>query len=268
MKATVPALVVGLAWAAPWSIRAGNDAAAPPGKPTDAPPAAVLGTWDVEKVAVDLQDQMHWDYRPDDPQYLHRTLTIDAQGIRFNGSNYACKQARWQARQVTWGTLLAKGFPRPTNGGRKAIPTPRDFELPVATGTTLVAYQLCPSLEPKAAFPASAWLAVQGPDSLALRMDASGLMILKRRPPGARPRASFPCEKATTVTEKALCADFALAAWDRSVALAFRQASGRRSAGSDLVDEQKAWLKKRDACGANSECLETEMFQRVTELSQ
>jgi uncharacterized protein YecT (DUF1311 family) len=41
-----------------------------------APPAALIGSWDVEHVAVDEQDQMHWDVRPDDPQLLGRELTI------------------------------------------------------------------------------------------------------------------------------------------------------------------------------------------------
>jgi uncharacterized protein len=81
----------------------------------------------------------------------------------------------------------------------------------------------------------------------------------------ARLRRASKRGKATTPTEKSICADLALAAWDRSAALAFREAS-ERSASEDLLADQKAWLKERDACGDKRACLEERMIVRVGEL--
>jgi uncharacterized protein YecT (DUF1311 family) len=244
------------------------DSGAGPAAATTAsvPPPTLQGIWDVERVAMDLQDQIHWGYRPNDPFLLYRALTIDKAGtIAFNGSNFGCKQTRWQARSTTWGQLLARGFRRPAVGGRKPIPTAKDFDLDVKETAAVVAYQLCPAREPKASFPASAWITVPETDRVALRIDGAALLLLKRRPPEAKPEASFPCAKATTASEKAICADFGLAAWDRSVALAFKNARQRRPA-DDLLTDQRDWLHRRDACGADGDCIETEMIQRVRDL--
>jgi hypothetical protein len=53
------------------------------------------------------------------------------------------------------------------------------------------------------------------------------LLILQRRLPDAKPVPSFDCGKAATPTEKAICSNFDLASWDRSVALALHQAIAR-----------------------------------------
>jgi hypothetical protein len=231
-----------------------------------ATPPSLLGIWDVEQVAVDGQDQIHWEYGPDNPRYLYRALFIEGTTVRFNGSNLHCRQERWVPRSITWSRLLARGFPRPPVGGRPVRPTISDFDLAVSPTASVTAYPICPA-STKEVFPAAAWVAVMTPDRIALRIDSSGLFILSRRPSGARPRASFPCAKALTVPEKTICADFDLAAWDRSVSVAWRQAL-ERHASDDFVATQKEWLKKRDACGAAFSCLEAQMIERVGLLVQ
>lgn len=69
--------------------------------------------------------------------------------------------------------------------------------------------------------------------------------------------ASFPCEKAETPDEKAICTTLALN--DRDVELAVRfeilkevLAMGNRA---QLQDDQEAWLKERRACAADVTCL-------------
>ncbi|MFX0547425.1 peptidoglycan-binding protein [Roseovarius sp. S1116L3] len=69
------------------------------------------------------------------------------------------------------------------------------------------------------------------------------------------PDPSFDCRRAQTPTELAICANPSLAALDRDVAEAWN-AGGRPA-------DQSAWLRGRDACGDDVECLTQSMRTRV-----
>jgi uncharacterized protein len=99
-----------------------------------------------------------------------------------------------------------------------------------------------------------------------MHLDSQVMLILTRRRPDAKPRASFSCDKASTPTEKAICGSFTLAALDRSVALAWRRSSVSSGVSAERLQEQKAWLRTRDACGTDAACLERVMDQRITQL--
>jgi uncharacterized protein YecT (DUF1311 family) len=231
----------------------------------------MAGTWEVREVAVDHQDHQHWRFRPNDPQLVGRTLSIDHDQVRLNFSkDLDCAQPSWHAKPTTWGYLIAKGFPRPTDGGRSAAPTPDDFELKVAKKSKVSAYALCPSAgKPAARFPAAPWLAFQAAETLAVNLDNQVLLLLQRRLPDAKPTPSFECAKAATATEKTICGNFDLASWDRSVALALHQAIARNpEKEATLRGSQRDWLKKRDACSATVECIDEQQWRRVEELGQ
>lgn len=235
------------------------------------PVDAITGTWEVRQVAVDHQDQQHWRFRPNDPQLMGRTLLIDHERVVLNFSkDLDCSQTAWKAKATTWGYLIAKGFPRPTDGGRSAAPTPDDFELKVTKKSKVSAYPLCGSSGKNAAhFPAAPWLALQEADKAALNVDNQVLLILQRRLPDAKPTPSFDCAKAATPTEKAICGNFDLASWDRSVALALHQAIARNpDKEASLRGGQRDWLKKRDECAAKVECIDEQQWRRVEELGQ
>lgn len=72
------------------------------------------------------------------------------------------------------------------------------------------------------------------------------------------PGPSFDCSRAGTPTEIAICATPSLAALDRALAEAW-SASGRRA-------DQTAWLRSRDACGADVACLTQSMRARIVAL--
>lgn len=240
-------------------------------KTASAPPTELAGTWDVEHVAVDREDGLHWEFRPDDPQLLGRSLIISTERVEFSdGKEIGCRQVAWETRSTTWGFLFAKGFIRPTEGGRRPTPRPDDFDLNVPANQRVTVYSLCPAPRPKTnPFPRNPWVAVQAPDSIALHYDNQVLLLLRRRPADAKPTPSFDCGKATSPTEKTICGSFNLAAWDRSVGLAFRQALDRlpRDRQVQVRRDQKEWVKKRDACGANADCVDDEQWRRVEELS-
>ena len=104
-----------------------------------------------------------------------------------------------------------------------------------------------------------------------------GMVLILLLLAGVRPAeaASFPCAKASTPTEKAICADPGLSRLDERMAAAYR--AGLESLSEDGVEEgtavaavkadQRAWLGERNACGADAGCLRGAMERRLAVLS-
>ena len=72
---------------------------------------------------------------------------------------------------------------------------------------------------------------------------------------GLRNAASFDCNKATTETEKAICDDPELSALDKRMSKAYKRARGSTSSGDVYKSNQFKWLKSRDACISDKQCL-------------
>jgi len=70
-----------------------------------------------------------------------------------------------------------------------------------------------------------------------------------------RNAASFDCNKATTETEKAICDDPELSALDKRMSKAYKRARGSTSSGDKYKSNQFKWLKSRDACISDKQCL-------------
>jgi Uncharacterized protein conserved in bacteria, putative lipoprotein len=93
--------------------------------------------------------------------------------------------------------------------------------------------------------------------------------------PSLAQAASFPCAKASTPTEKAICADQGLSKLDERVAASYREALTLLSGSSPeegraqvaLKVDQRGWLGERNACGADLSCLKTAHERRVTMLT-
>jgi uncharacterized protein len=87
--------------------------------------------------------------------------------------------------------------------------------------------------------------------------------------------ASFPCEKAASRTEKAICADKGLSALDSKLAKAYKAAlqelSGNSPEETDAVRavkaDQRAWLRDRNACGDDRTCLQDAHQRRIAVIS-
>lgn len=77
---------------------------------------------------------------------------------------------------------------------------------------------------------------------------------------GASPAAqaaSFPCDKAETPDERAVCATLSLNDADVEMAVRFEILKSVLPMGgqSKLRDDQEDWLKERRTCGADTACL-------------
>ncbi|MCW2238951.1 lysozyme inhibitor LprI family protein [Azospirillum canadense] len=93
--------------------------------------------------------------------------------------------------------------------------------------------------------------------------------------PSLAQAASFPCAKASTPTEKAICADPGLSKLDEQLSAAYRAALNQLSGSSPeegqaqtvLKADQRAWLGERNACGGDQACLKTAQERRLAVLS-
>jgi len=82
--------------------------------------------------------------------------------------------------------------------------------------------------------------------------------------------ASFDCRKARTADEKAICADRALNDQDVRVDQLYgitRHLVPMGGRGA-IMDDQRAWLADRHACGANRVCLARSYDRRLAELNR
>jgi uncharacterized protein YecT (DUF1311 family) len=81
-------------------------------------------------------------------------------------------------------------------------------------------------------------------------------------------KPSFNCARAATTTEKAICADPAIAALDNVMAGLYRKANAARrgSARNALVAQQKQWLRQRNNCGSSIACLARVYAERIGQL--
>jgi uncharacterized protein YecT (DUF1311 family) len=87
-------------------------------------------------------------------------------------------------------------------------------------------------------------------------------------PTGQAFRPSFNCEENIGATEQAICGSRTLSELDLRLAALYFETYGRvgKNEGQKLRDEQRAWLKTRNACLADAQCLESAYGQRIDAL--
>jgi uncharacterized protein len=80
--------------------------------------------------------------------------------------------------------------------------------------------------------------------------------------------AGFDCGKARNAAERTICADKRLSKLDTELANEWQQALQRTVNSSLLKDDQRSWLRQRDACKSDKRCLRTSYLQRQRQLRQ
>lgn len=95
-----------------------------------------------------------------------------------------------------------------------------------------------------------------------MRFAAIALLLL----PLCAHAASFACAKAGSAAEKAVCADERLSRLDSDLGKAYARAVAAASDPAALRSAQRAWLKERDACGADQACLRQSYERRLRDI--
>jgi uncharacterized protein YecT (DUF1311 family) len=254
--------------------------------PADAQSAAPLangelGHFVVTGVLIDSAlDNIQQRYFADDPRLLGRLLTVEAKRVAIDG-NPACTQVQRHITRRSIAELLRARSQRRGNAATKA-PGVADFGLKSAPANriAMVEYRCAgPDTGQSGGVPGHEWSGATGftiaGTRRALLWDDEVILILQRATAATMPKPSFACATPADPTERTVCADPALAGWDRSVAAAYRlgldgdgTADGWQPADdrAALEQNQRDWLAERNRCGANRDCLLDNMYARTDAL--
>ena len=92
-----------------------------------------------------------------------------------------------------------------------------------------------------------------------------------RAEPWMQHKPSFTCTAESSDAEKAICSDAGLSEQDRRLSEVYNTARGRaegNGAARRLLDDQRAWLDQRNACGSDDSCLSRRMAERIAVLEE
>lgn len=230
-------------------------------------PTDLVGQWQVIQVAVDQQDQEHWMFSPDDPRLLGRLWEINATDIQRADGAFECKLAKLTGnKSETLQKFIGRNYRRPPAYEVPPHPTLTDFGLRVRNANVSPLQIHCRQFN---SYWVGAWFALIDGNLLVGRGSGPEIQVLRKVTPKTPIQASFNCAKAESAVERTICGSRTLAAYDRSVAAAYRGRLRVADKPRTAVQEaQRQWLKARDACGADAACLEQSMRQRVDDLMQ
>jgi uncharacterized protein YecT (DUF1311 family) len=86
--------------------------------------------------------------------------------------------------------------------------------------------------------------------------------------PGARVRPSFNCDAGNlNDAERTVCSNAELSQADANMSSTYAQIFADRKGSASLRDEQRAFLKRRDACGVDVACLKKAYWERFNDLA-
>ena len=244
----------------------------------------LVGTWQVTEVQIDQGDshrKQTTDHEYNVHQFLGRVFSFTPQLITTNApEEKRCENPKIISTRITALELVSKSLA--SRGFSPNRPGPKDFQLPLADNESVEALSVLCKDElwnknlggglGKNVGLKGAWIVVLKNEQLALRWDDEAILILRRLPQDAKPVASFDCKKASIEAEKSICQSVALASLDESVAQTYKFAlayfkTQKASAKLDgLRKSQKEWLAQRNACAADTACLEKTMETRIEDL--
>lgn len=238
-----------------------------------------LGRFEVVRVIANPNlNSVQAQYYNDDPRYVGRIVEVATTRLAMDDGSVCTRPKRTSIRTKV-SALLHKEVEAygPIKRPSKPLSADPDVGRAPRSAVTAVRYTCAHSAAPHADQAGRNWTGAVG---FPLAPPRRGLvwtyeMVLVLAPTNSQPiSASFPCTRARSASEKAICSDPSLAGWDRSVAVAFRLL--RDGGGLDelapeedtpaLIASQQAWVRSRDRCSADRQCLLDCMAERTEAL--
>ncbi|WP_186073745.1 lysozyme inhibitor LprI family protein [Burkholderia gladioli] len=249
-------------------------------------PAILTGKWQVKEVHLNTESGRTTEYAWNDPRLNGRIFEFTPDEVSDDADDFPGRCAEPTAhdidaslRDLMLRSLGGYAYPAPAD-----VDPVRDYKLESAEGMHIRAFTLMcttgrwqgdlghsDNTDNKNKGIPGAWIALADGQKMYLRWRDEVMLVLMKIPSNAPIQASFPCLKASTSTEHAICGSYQLAAFDQSIAESYRravtQAKASGSPMATLIQDQRLWVKDRDACGANVECLLGSMRRRLAALA-
>lgn len=248
-------------------------------------PDDIIGKWQVKEVHLNTESGRTSEYTWNDPRlngrifdFMHDDVSDDVYDFSDHCANPTVQVISAPLRDLMLRSL--GGYEYPASGDVDPV---RDYKLDSAKGIRMRAFSLnCAKglwqgdLGRSDGATANmnisgAWIAFGENQKMYVRWRDETILVLTKIPLNAPITASFPCGKASTATEHAICNSYQLSAFDKSIAESFnRMMAQARVSGSQtasLAQSQRRWLKGRNTCGSNAECILKIMRRRLDDLA-
>ncbi|NIE82045.1 MULTISPECIES: lysozyme inhibitor LprI family protein [unclassified Burkholderia] len=253
-------------------------------------PATLAGKWQVKEVHLNTESGRTTEYAWNDPRLNGRIFEFTPDEVSDDADDFpdhcakpAVHDIDASLRDLMLRSLGGYAYPAPAD-----VDPVRDYKLESAEGMHIRAFTLmCTtgrwqgdlgrsdntgnSADNKNKGIPGAWIALADDQKMYLRWRDEVMLVLMKIPSNAPIQASFPCLKASTSTEHAICGSYQLAAFDQSIAESYRravtQAKASGSPMASLIQDQRLWVKDRDACGSNAACILGSMRRRLAALA-
>ena len=228
-----------------------------------------VGSWQVTHVSINNQSQRTLEYQHDDDRLVGRFINVSPTAITADlpgGVN--CSSPVFTQNNQTLDTWITQVFGEADDANAK------NYRLGIS-GTekaTITAIQCKAGQITSGDSDRNVDIVFVG-NKVLLNWTDGSLLTLKPIDQNTQPIASFNCDKAVTDTEKVICRNRSLASLDASVSRSYsgyRKEALRlnnRDLESKLVTQQKEWLKKRNVCVNDTDCLQKSMQERLESLS-
>ncbi|WP_333676243.1 lysozyme inhibitor LprI family protein [Dyella sp.] len=241
-------------------------------------PSALLGRWQVVEVHTNDNVTFKTHYVWNDARLRWRIFNFSNTRLSDDTSDSgACEAPMATVTSMPLRKLMDDSLAHPDGDDADSHPTPEAYDLKASPNEQVEVMSIhCKDRLWQGDLGTGkgmmgAWMYLTHTGQLVVRWRDETLLVLDRLPADARPQASFDCAKASSAAEKTICSSLQLASFDRSVNWSYKVArDGIKDTDyspAQLADSQRAWLHKRDACGANAPCLLTAMKQRLEELA-
>jgi uncharacterized protein YecT (DUF1311 family) len=239
-------------------------------------PDTLKGTWQVVEVHVNTESSRTATYGWNDPALRWRMFTFsDAQVSDDAPEQSDCqapqaKVSRMELGKLFGTSLAATGYPV-----QRAAPADYAFKSSPAETVDVISL-ICRQGLWQAGLGADgglqgAWMYFAADGRLVLRWYDETVLVLEHLTTDATPQASFNCAKASSPVEKTLCGSLQLAAFDRSVAEAYKIARDEvkddPAQQGSLLTSQRNWVHQRNTCATDTACLLASMKARLHQLA-
>ena len=237
-------------------------------------PNFLIGKWVVTKADINKTiGEVHLGPWKDDPRYVGRVFYFDPDKVNSTlpEIHKDCTRPSIRSEKMTVTDLFKYGM--------EDNLAPSDFEIPVEADSVIPVYRVECSKElwysglmrpdeKKPKIIDGPWIIELPNKKIGIRWIGALFLTLERLPANAEPSPSFYCHQAKTPSEKAICKSVELALYDESVSNSFSRILGLNDPAKTnrLKTTQKKWIKERDKCGTDQECLRKSMTDRLEEI--